>query len=125
MAPEGISIRILLLSLSFSPSCLSLLLLSLMFDAPGSDYAAPVGPCNQSFNSYCTRKCIIRRCCVLYDGGRNTHRSLVSKMAIHRGAHVLRQELRTCLSLFFRAECLTLPGSKISRSRKSFFVRFH
>lgn len=27
-----------------------------------------LGPCNQSFNSYCTRKRIIRRCCVLYDG---------------------------------------------------------
>jgi len=47
-------------------------------------------PCNQSFNSYCTRKHIIRRC-VLYDGGRNIQRSSASKMLVTcRGAHVQR-----------------------------------
>lgn len=103
-------------------------LLSLTFHTPGSDYAAPVGPCNQSFNSYCTRKRIIRCCCVLYDGGRNTHRSLASKMAIHRSAHVLRRELRTCLS-FFRITNAWLSHVLRSRDRENLslliFIWFH
>ena len=32
---------------------------------PGSNDGPPIGPCNQSFNSYRTRKRIIQRCCVL------------------------------------------------------------
>lgn len=31
----------------------------------GSNGGPPIGPCNQSFNSCCTRKRIIHRCCVL------------------------------------------------------------
>lgn len=66
-----------------------------------------LGPCNQSFNSYCTRKRIIRRCCVLYDGSRNTHRSSASKMTTRRGARVCTTEqrpaenVRRSLSLLF------------------------
>lgn len=113
MVPEGISVRILSLSLSpllFLPYSV---LLSLTFHAPGSDYAASVGPCNQSFNSYCTRKRIIRCCCVLYDGGRNTHRSLASKMAIHE-VHMCCSESWEPVSLF-RIGYLTLPGLEIAK----------
>lgn len=89
--------------LSLSPLFLPYsIFLSLTFRAPGSDYAASVGPCNQSFNSYCTRKRIIRCCCVLYDGGRNTHRSLASKMAIHE-VHMCCSESWKRVSLFRNA----------------------
>lgn len=93
--PSRESLRLLSLSLSLSSSSFSLSLPPFLSRfSPGSGYAAPVGPCNQSFNSYCTRKRIIRRCCVLYDEGRNTHRSSASKMATHRVARVQRNNTK-------------------------------
>lgn len=84
-----------------------------------------VGPCNQSFNSYCMRKRIIRRCCVLCDGSQNTHRSSASKMATRRRARVQRNNGGPRMYLSFSCQRRLLARTSAWPSdlfeRKSFF----